>query len=200
MTESSLLVITAPNMHTLEVKCIGTAPFVQCAFGAKAIALMKAIQEGGAKSKTKKNREPKDFTALYESATHRSTDGWCGIPASSFRAAMISACRVAGVIMTQAKLCVFIEADGFDAVDGSPLVRIYGEREKLEMPVRNADGSADIRARPMWREWHCILRVRFDANKFDATSVSNLLLRAGAQVGIGEGRADSKKSVGMGLG
>jgi hypothetical protein len=55
--------------------------------------------------------------------------------------------------MTLAKLSLFIEADGLDVIDGTPLVRIIaGEPERTDMHVRNATGVVDIRTRPMWRE------------------------------------------------
>jgi hypothetical protein len=52
----------------------------------------------------------------------------------------------------------------------------------------------------MWREWHINLRVNYDEDQFTLTDVSNLLMRAGIQVGIGEGRHDSKSSTGLGFG
>lgn len=195
-----LIQIKAPDMHVLELKCVGTAPYVQHAFSAKVTEQMRAKHSAGGTSRSTKERSAKDFDELYEQATHYSRDGWVGIPAPSFRAAMISACRIAGVVMTQAKLCLFVEADGVDRGDGQPLVKIFGVREKLEMHVRNDTGVPDIRARPMWRDWHCVLRIRYDGQRFTGESVANLLLRAGMQVGIGEGRPDSKKSAGMGWG
>jgi hypothetical protein len=102
--------------------------------------------------------------------------------------------------MTLAKLSIFFEADGFDAVDGTPLIRIIGEPEVCEMPVRNATGVIDIRVRPMWREWSATLRIRYDLDQFSQTDVANLLQRVGMQVGIGEGRPDSKSSSGLGWG
>ena len=42
--------------------------------------------------------------------------------------------------------------------------------------------------------------MRFDYDQFGYDDVSNLVLRAGIQVGVGEGRPDSKKSTGMGWG
>ena len=68
------------------------------------------------------------------------------------------------------------------------------------MAVRNASGVIDLRARPMWQEWAFTLRLTYDGDQFSAEDVTNLVFRAGRQVGVGEGRPDSKKSAGMGWG
>jgi hypothetical protein len=53
----------------------------------------------------------------------------------------------------------------------------------------------------MWRPgWEAKVRIRFDGDQFTLTDVTNLLMRVGLQVGIGEGRPDSKMSTGMGWG
>ena len=44
------------------------------------------------------------------------------------------------------------------------------------------------------------LRLKWDGDQFTPTDVVNLLSRAGQQVGIQEGRPDSKNSAGMGWG
>lgn len=193
--------IKPPNFKTIEVGIIGTAPLVVNKFSHKAREMMKAKQEAGSQAKKKKEREPKDFQANYEAAKYVSKDGWLGMPAPCFRNAMISACRLVGFTMTIAKLAVFIQADGFDKDDGTPLVKIAtGEPRYHESMVRNETGVADIRARPMWEEWTVNLRVRFDADLFSEADVVNLLARAGAQVGVCEGRPGSKNSNGMGWG
>jgi len=192
--------IRRANMQTVEVTVVGTAPLVIHAFGAKAVHQMIANQEAGSKAKGKKNLAPKDFEAQFEEATHRSTEGWYGVPAGALRSAMIDACRLCGVVMARAKLAIFIVADGFDSVDGAPLVRIYGDRGRLDAPLRNANGGMDVRARPQWKRWCLKLRIRFDADQFDTSSVLNLLARAGEQVGIGEGRPNSRQSTGVGWG
>lgn len=190
--------IAAPDIRTVEFALKGTAPYVQNRFSNKADIML--AQQAGSTGKKGKKRDPKDFERLYEQAKHKSPEGWCGIPAPSFRAAMISACRLVGFQMTRAKLSLFVLADGLDE-DGSPIVRIEGTPEMHTSHVRNETGVVDIRARPMWREWGCKLRIQYDADQFTATDIANLLLRAGMQVGIGEGRPDSKKSLtGMGWG
>ena len=113
---------------------------------------------------------------------------------------MISACRVVGFKMTLAKLSVFVEPDGFDAVDGTPLVKIIGEPRLHQGYGRNANGGVDLRWRPMWEQWKAAVHVRWDASQFSAQDVVNLMARAGLQVGIGEGRPDSPNSNGLGWG
>lgn len=159
---------------------------------------MKKQSEGSA-GKSRKQKEPRDFDAEWVQAAHISTEGWYGIPAPSLRSAMISACRAAGIVMTRAKLSVFVEPDGIDD-EGYPLVMIEGKPEKFMAYARNETGVVDIRARPMWKEWAFVARIRFDADMIGLNDVGNLLKRAGLQVGIGEGRPDSKKSTGQGWG
>ena len=192
--------ITAPNFKRAAIAIRGTSPMVQHKFSEKARNTMVAIQEEGSQSRKGRKRDPKDFNAVYEAAKHVSTEGWCGIPASAFRNAMISACRIVGFKMTLAKLSLFVDADGYGS-DGTPLVKITkGEPVQHLAPARNANGSTDIRCRPMWHEWEAKLRLRWDGDQFSPTDIANLLSRVGAQVGIGEGRADSRMSSGMGWG
>lgn len=194
--------IERPNISTAVFTIRGTAPYVQHAFGAKAREAMKSTQEAGSQAKKGKKKEPKDFKKMWEDAGHRTADGWYGIPAPAFRAALISACRIVGFAMTRAKLSLFIEPDGFDAADGTPLVKVSkGKPEYAEHAVRLESGVMDIHARPLWKAgWEAVVRVRYDVGQFSAEDVANLMMRVGLQVGIGEGRPDSKKSAGCGWG
>lgn len=196
--------VTIPALKEaiLEIVIVGTAPYVQHKFSEKAKLTIKNKQEAGMRAAINRKREPKDFLQEYENAKHVSTEGWLGIPATAIRNAMISACRLVGFAMTRAKLGFFIEPDGFEE-DGTPLIRIIrGEPEYYETTVRlDAAGTPDIRVRPMWKPgWAAKVRIRYDTNMFTADDIVNLLYRAGAQVGIGEGRPDSKKSGGLGFG
>ncbi len=194
--------IKPPKMGSTTITIVGTAPLVMNAFSAKAREEMRRKQEAGSAGRKGTKREPKDFQAAYEAAKHVSREGWIGIPAAAFRTAMISACRLVGFKMTIAKLSVFVHADGYDAVDGTALVQITkGEPKYVEHPVRNESGVADIRPRPMWAEgWEARVSMRWDEDQFTASDVLNLLARVGLQVGICEGRPDSKNSAGMGWG
>ena len=200
-TVQTAVQIKPANIQQAVFKIKGTAPYVQARFSAKAMQAMKEKMLAGSTAKGKKVREARNFDEDFEQAKHDSEQGWVGIPASSFRQAIISACRLVGFRMTLAKLSVFVAADGFDRVDGIPLIKLQApEPERTEMAVRNATGVADIRVRPMWREWAADVTVSYDADQFTLQDVTNLMQRVGMQVGIGEGRPDSRDSAGLGWG
>lgn len=200
-TAATPVAIKPPNIQRAVFKIRGTAPYVQARFTAKAMQAMMAKMEAGDTAKGKKKRDARDFDDDFRQAMHISKEGWHGIPAGAFRQAMISACRLVGFKMTLAKLSVFVNADGFDKVDGVPLVKITaGSPERIDMAVRNQTGVADIRVRPMWREWESQVTVSYDADQFTLQDVTNLMQRVGMQVGIGEGRPDSRESAGLGWG
>lgn len=198
--QSRTVVIEPPKFETAAITIVGTAPYVQHKFSQKARKQIEAKQRAGSQANKNRKREARDFEGDYEAGKHISRDGWLGIPAPAFRNAMISACRIVGFKMTLAKLSVFIEADGFDKDDGTPLVKIEGEPRAHEALVRNETGVVDIRWRPMWEQWSAVVRIRWDATQFSAQDVVNLFSRAGMQVGIGEGRPDSPNSNGLGWG
>jgi len=192
--------IARAKLRTAAVNIRGISPYVQHAFSEKQRKVMEETQRAGQQARGKKIRQPKDFEGAYQAAMHRSKDDWIGIPAPAFRNAMISACKLVGIVMTRAKLSVFIEADGIDRNDGTPLVKIEGEPRVHEGSVRNESGVADIRWRPMWETWSAVVRVTWDEDQFSATDIINLMDRAGQQCGIGEGRPDSPNSNGLGWG
>ncbi len=192
--------ITAPRIATAEFSIAGTAPYVQLRFSEKAMNAMREKMEAGSQATKKKAKSARDFDEDFRQALHVSDEGWNGIPASAFRNAMISACRLVGFKMTLAKLSVFILPDGFDRVDGVPLIKIKGKAEPHVMHARNATGVCDLRVRAKYWPWSAVVKVQYDADQFSASDAANLMLRVGTQVGIGEGRPDSKASAGMGWG
>jgi len=192
--------ISRPKLRTAAITIRGITPYVQHAFSEKQRKKMEETQRQGQQGRSKRERTPKDFDEIYEAAKHHAKEGWVGIPAPAFRDACIDACRLVGFKMTHAKLSIFIEADGIDRNDGTPLVKISGEPRVHEGAVRNESGVADIRWRPMWEEWGAVVRITWDEDQFSASDVMNLMLRAGLQVGIGEGRPNSPNSNGLGWG
>jgi len=161
---------------------------------------MRQAQEAGGTADSKKKKAPRDFDAEFMRARYLARpEGWDGINAAAFRNAMISACRLVGYKMTIAKLSVWVIADGISECD-TQLVRIYGTPECNVRNARNANGGTDLRARPLWREWACNVTIQYDADQFTLQDVTHLMMRAGAQVGVGEGRPDSRLTPGIGYG
>lgn len=201
--DEGVAIIAPANIVRTTMRIRGTAPFVQNKFSKKQRdKMMKDMATPKAEKKGKAALPPRNYDLDFEQAQHKSVAGWNGIPCPAFRAAMIDACRTVNMVMTKAKMSVFVIPDGFDVDDGTPLVRLISKKppERTESLVRNDNGGADIRIRPMWREWEANVTVEFDADMITIESVANLLDRAGRQVGVGEGRPFSKNSVGQGWG
>ncbi len=193
--------IQKPKFQTAMFTLIGTAPLVIHRFSAKTKAQMKAKMEQGKSASSKKNREAQDTDVLYKEAKYVSKEGWEGFHAAAIRNAMISACRLVNFKMTLAKLSLFVEADGWDKIEPQiPLVRIYGNSIKQEDMARVETGQPYVTVRAAYYDWKAKVRIRWDADQFSLEDVSNLLSRVGMQVGLCEGRPDSKNSAGMGWG
>jgi len=196
-----VITIKAPNFQMATFKIVGTAPLVIHKMSKKIKDAIRAKQEQGDIAKGKKTKhEPRDFEADFNEARHISEDGWDGFHAGGLRAALISACRVAGYVMTRAKLTAFVIADVIDKEDQVPLVRIYGKPHQHVCGVRLDDGSFNLCARPMWDEWYSVVKIEFDADMLSLTDITHLLMRAGRQVGLCEGRPNSHNSAGCGWG
>lgn len=192
--------IPAPNFQIAVFTVIGTRPYVQHKFSEKARKAMMDAMSTPKKQRAKKvDRPPRNFDDDYKGAMHKAAEGWHGIPASAFRNAMISACRLVNFKMTHAKQCIFVVEDGEDE-DGWGLVRIVKGKPVKHTGYVRYNGTVDIAVRPMWKEWEARVTIEYDADTFTMQDVANLLARAGRQVGVGEGRPDSKDSAGCGWG
>jgi len=201
MKPTTTVSIKPPNFGVAEFGLIGISPLVIHRFSSKTKMALKQKMETGKAASSRKNREAKNTDDLFEDARYISREGWDGVHAGAFRAALISACRLVNFKMTLAKLSIFVEADGVDAREPQiPLVRIYGTPVKQEDTARVASGDPYVTVRAAYHDWRIRLRLRWDADQFTLGDLTNLLARAGLQVGIGEGRPDSKNSAGMGWG
>jgi len=201
-TPARIVTITPPNFQVAAFKITGTAPLVIHRMSAKLkFEMLQRQTTGGVSSRGKKVREAQDPEAIFNLARYRSSQGWDGFHAGAIRNAMISACRVAKFHMSLAKLSIFVEADGWDASEPQiPLIRIEGEAAMQQDLARVETGQPYVTIRAAYYNWKATVRIRWDADQFSITDISNLLSRVGLQVGIGEGRPDSKKSSGLGWG
>lgn len=193
--------IKAPNFQHGEFRIKGVAPLVIHRFSAKTKNEMKEKMEQGKSAGSKKNREARNTDDLYHEARYISKQGWDGFHAGAIRNAMISACRLVNFKMTLAKLSIFVEPDGWDAKEPQiPLIRIDGKPIKQEDMARVETGQPYVTVRAAYHDWGAKINIRWDADQFTVIDISNLLSRVGQQVGLCEGRPDSKNSAGMGWG
>jgi len=201
--KSTTVTIKPPSFGHAEFTISGMEdiPLVVHRFSAKTKGEMKAKMEQGKSAGSRKNREAKDTDVTYDEARYKNKDGWDGFNAACIRNAMISACRLVGYKMTLAKMSIFVEADGRDYVEPQiPLFRIYGDPVKQEDMARVETGQPYVTVRAAYFNWKAKIRIRWDQDQFTLMDITNLLMRVGMQVGIGEGRPDSKNSAGMGWG
>ena len=198
---ASQVTIKAPNLKVAVFEVVGNAPLVIHRFSAKTKIQMREKMEAGKAAASKKNREAKDSDQTYNEARYIAKDGWDGFHAGSIRNAMISACRLVNFKMTLAKMSIFVIADGWDKEEPQiPLIRIYGKPVRQDDMARVETGQPYVTIRAAYHNWSAKIRIRWDADQFTISDITNLLARVGAQVGIGEGRPDSKNSTGMGWG
>ena len=197
---AATIIITPPRFLRAMLQIRGTSAYVQHKFSEKARKIMEENMAAGTRGKNvRRAKAPRQFEEEYYAAMHRTADGHYGIPAPGFRSALISACRLVGFSRPMARLSIFVEADGYDAEAGMPLVFLEGEPKMFAAAVRLGTTTSTV-WRPMWEKWSCLLRLRWDADQFSPQDVANLVARAGGQVGVGEGRPDSKNSDGLGYG
>jgi hypothetical protein len=203
--EVASVVVLPPKMEVIHIPIVGTSPFTSNKFSDKAqramLAEMEKTEAEKAKSR-KKNRPPKDIEAEAAGSLHvDAKTGDYGIPAMGVKAAMIRACKLVGIEMVTAKMCLEVIPDGFND-NGEPIFHITkGKPHVIRSHVKNANNTSDLRGRSQFSPgWEATITIRYDADFIKAEHVANLVQRAGMQVGIGAGRQFSSNSVGMGWG
>jgi hypothetical protein len=193
------------RMETLRVTLRGIAALKLNRWTEKATAMMMQTQtqdeEAQSRARSRRKVRPaREFEQEAKDKTYRTAKGWCGLPASSLRNAIIDAARTTTITMTSMKRAIFVNGQGRDFRDERELLRISTEPTTAIEYVRIGMGQTTIVARPRWDEWEIEAEIMFDADAIDADSLHNLVVRAGLLIGVGEGRPDSKKSNGTGNG
>jgi hypothetical protein len=201
---SKTIGIQPVRFENAKFKLIGMpdVPLVIHRFSAKTKLEMRLKMETGKAASSRKNREAKNTDQTFNEARYVSRSGWDGFHAGSLRKALISACRLVNFKMVLAKLSVFVVADGVDELEPQiPLVRIRDcEAVRQDDMARVETGQPYVTIRAAYHDWTAEPTIRWDRDQFTLDDVTNLLARVGQQVGIGEGRPDSKNSAGMGWG
>jgi len=185
-------ILTLPNIRTqvVTVLIIGTAPLIVHKFSEKMRKRILAKHMGD----VIEDREPKDPQANFEAARYRLTDGTDGIPAGGLKAAIVSATgRDTGIAVSKAKGAFRVAADD----PATNLCRILSPSppRMREDVVRNDSGVVDIRHRPEFFPWACLVKVQFLPAYASAKRVLAAIQMAGFRVGLCEWRPASPKSL-----
>lgn len=179
--------VSIPDIQTkvleVTVKQRGDSTLIVNRFSEKAKREMLDKMQG-APTKPKTRREPEQE---FERAKYNDGNGNADcIPAGWIRRAMIEAATYLGKGVSMK----FLSGAVFIPEDFLPLK--YKRCIMREDPVRNANGSADLRYRPEYHGWSVTFPLEFDSSIISVSQVMNLLNRAGFHVGIGEMRPQKK--------
>ena len=198
VTPAEVVQIARIDAETLQVPIIGTSPLIVHNFSEKSRRQMLEAQQG--KKKVKEIRDPR---AEYEAAFYRiaNDDGSesYGFPVTAFKAATTGAARFYDKSVTMTALRQFLFMRGvMTKADPQMLVPIVGEPEMREDVVRlgGASRSADLRYRPMFPEWSCVLTVTYVKSSIDRNSVLSLIDAGGMGIGVGEWRPEKRGEFG----
>lgn len=204
------------EMKTVELTLIGDTSLIVHAWSAKAKKQMLDAQMGLAKGRKKEAKSPADdfiqsaywltpkpeysAKATEEEkmiAFHQAiADGAkFGFPLTAFKQASISSAYRMGWIKNQMALrgTFFLESDYGDMAmieSDTPIMR--------EDMVKIAGGTADIRYRPEFQNWHTTIRMKYNANSdFSLENIINIINAGGTICGVGEWRPERDGQFGM---
>lgn len=190
------------DIQIMEVTLIGDSPLIVHAWSMKAKKEMLDKQTKAAKGA----REAKDPRKDFETSMYRLADGGHGFPSVAFKNAAVTAgTSVAGLTKIAARQAFHILGENADidgAFEGSKsrvnLVRIEGSEPAIrEDMVKVGMGTADLRYRAEYANWHTKILVRFNANVLSPAQILNLLNTAGFAVGVGEWRPEKDGQSGL---
>jgi hypothetical protein len=146
--------------------------------------------EDKTQGKAKNKKPPREPEKEFLDAMYRLPDGGYGQPAMSFKNAFVNACRyIDGIPMTFARGALHVMGD---------LVRIEGSDPEMdERPVRLQGKTAQVRYRPIYKDWRVTLRIKYNASAITPEQIVHQFNVAGFAVGIGEYRPEKNGNLGM---
>lgn len=198
--------IPAPNIQTLAVTIVGTAPLIQHRWSEKAIRMILDKQLKKAEATKREVRNPEQD---YRDSFYYDSDGYIAFPALSVKQALIDSARnLENVTMSLLRGAVFVKGDGQGMLqvlvnkkpvklskmipeENASIVGRDSKTPEVEMRrdlVRVGMGSADLRFRGQITAWTMDLVISFNADLLSKEQVLNLLQIAGFSSGLGEWR------------
>lgn len=198
--------------RVLRVRIVGTAPLVCHEFGTKTQNQIKEAAEG---TGGKRKRAPKDSHAEYLAARHRLPDGRDGFPAAAVKRALETvAADDEQVTKTALKWQLMVHPGegpypAMDVASVRNLVPILNLATGRHFAGDGKDAPeeyvaycrvgpmkvADVRTRPLYRQWAGDLAIVYRSDRFRPEAVLRLLRLAG-RAGIQEERPSAPKASG----
>jgi hypothetical protein len=182
--------IPQPQILDFGIGLIGVTPTISNAFPQK--IREKLVADHMHMPEALIPHEAKDPCANFSACIHyvKSKDGGVNfaMPGSSFKGAMVAACRMTNKKLDMASAKQFFQVIPFR-------VQMYGDEPIMcEHRVRNDNGGVDIRHRAMYCRWSVILPIRYHAGSISKESLIYLAELAGFGCGIGDWRIAAPKS------
>jgi hypothetical protein len=170
----------------MKLKVRGISSLITHAWSEKAKKQMRDKQMKAGKSA----KEAKNPNADFEAAKYKVNGKDC-VPSLAFKNAIVSAARFTdGVKMTVLKGALFVEGDWIAIA-----FKECRMREDM-VKVGGYNGTADLRYRPEYSDWSCVLPIQFNSDVVSAEQIANLVTRAGFSVGICEWRPEKNGQFG----
>lgn len=177
--------IKEPDVGSVGLMVVGTAPLILNAFPQKTIEQMLKKHMG-----ITVQREKKKPREVIENATPRNVDGAVSLLPTAFKKAMLTgAASIKGLFKSRLMTQIFVV--------GQSIPIAYGSTHPRMDMVRTAGISRtpDVRFRPQFNDWSATLVIQFDETTLDGSTIIDLVQRAG-RVGVGEYRPERNGSFG----
>jgi len=185
----AVITIPALNIQRMLLKIVGDSSLIVHAWSEKARRQMLDAQMKKARAKKEAKDPWVDFCDSMYWLTEKPAKPTAqdveaakfGFPVIAFKAAAVDACsHVEGITKVLAR--------GAFHIDGE-FVEIHGDGPHMrEDMVRVGMGTADIRHRGEWHDWHAVLPVKYNANVLSPEQIVHLFNTAGFAIGVGEWR------------
>ena len=200
--ESAAIELPRIDLRMSEITIVGDTPLIVHAWSAKAKKEMLDKQM----KRPKQAKTAKDPLKDFEDSLYKLPDGGYGFPSVAFKAAAATAAlSVDGIKKAEVFRAFHVLGEDIDVAGAFPgtmmrqnLVRIHGSKPRMrEDMVRVGMGTADLRYRPEFADWHAKVLVKFNANALSLEQIVNLFNVAGFGVGVGEWRSEKKGQNGL---
>lgn len=197
------------EIKKVTIRIVGDTPLIMHAWSEKAKRMMLEAQMGVAKGKKKEAKNPVDdfirsmywLTPMPEDGTMESFEeaiangARFGFPVTAFKQAAISAAYRMG----WAKDKMSMRGAFFIDSDENGMIEIHSDTPEMrEDMVKVGMGTADIRYRGEFKNWHADLTISYNANgQYSLENIVNIINAGGYVCGVGEWRPERDGQNGM---